>query len=72
MVKLGIILFLVFIVYNLAAGCYHMLTNKDGSDKVVRSLSWRIGLSILLIILIMLGIKFGIIVPHDVLERPRT
>jgi hypothetical protein len=48
-----------------------MLTNKEGSDKVVRSLSWRIGLSILLIILIMLGIKFGIIVPHDVLERPR-
>ena len=66
MVKVGIILFLVFIVYNLGVGCYHMLTHQGGSDKVVKSLTWRIGLSILLIILIMLGIRFGIIQPHDV------
>lgn len=69
MVKYGIILFLLFILYNLGAGCYYMLTDRSGSDKVVRSLSWRIGLSILLIILIMLGIRFGYIQPHDILLR---
>lgn len=69
MVKLGIILFLLFIVYNLGAGCYYMLTDKSGSDRVVRSLTWRIGLSLLLIVLIMLGMKFGIIQPHDLDPR---
>lgn len=67
MVKLVIILFLVFIVYNLGVGCYYLLTGRGGSsEKTVRALSWRIGLSIVLIVLVMLGIKFGIIQPHDV------
>lgn len=69
MVKIGIIAFLLFIIYNLGAGCYYMLTDKGGSDKVVKSLTWRIGLSILLIILIMIGIQTGLIQPHGVDPR---
>lgn len=67
MVKLGIVLFLFFIVYNLAMGCYHMLTDRGQSTKSVRSLTWRIGLSVLLIALIGWGIRSGVIQPHGVL-----
>ncbi len=63
MLKLGIILFLGFIVYNLAAGGYYMLTDKGKSERVVRALTWRIGLSILLIVLIAAGVYSGIIEP---------
>jgi len=63
MVKLGVILFLGFIVYNLAAGGYYMLTDKGKSERVVKALSWRIGLSILLILLIAAGIYSGLINP---------
>ncbi len=71
LVKLGIILFLGFIVYNLGAGCYYMLTDQSKSDRVVKALTWRIGLSILLIVLIMLGIYTGVITPNEQLRISR-
>lgn len=69
MIKLGIVLFLIFIVYNLGAGCYYMLTDHGQTDRVVRSLSWRIGLSILLFGLIALGIYTGVIEPNTVMRH---
>jgi hypothetical protein len=66
MEKLVIIGFLIFIVYNLGASCYYMLHDKGQSNRTVRSLTWRIGLSIGLIVLIGVGIKTGYIQPHGV------
>jgi succinate dehydrogenase/fumarate reductase cytochrome b subunit len=66
MEKIFIVGFLVLIVYNLVRGCYFMLTDKGQTDATVRSLSWRIGLSLLLIALIGAGIKLGYIHPHGV------
>ena len=68
MEKLLVIGMLIVIVYNLFAGCYHMLTDKGQTTKSVKSLTWRIGLSILLIIGIGIGIKTGRIKPHGVIE----
>lgn len=67
MIKIGIILFLGFIVYNLAMGCWYMLTEKADSTRAVKALSWRIGLSLLLIGLIGVGIATGVVQPHGVL-----
>lgn len=69
MVKLGIVLFLIFIVYNLGAGCYYMLNDQGKSDRLVKALSWRIGLSILLFALIALGIYTGVIQPNTVMHK---
>jgi succinate dehydrogenase/fumarate reductase cytochrome b subunit len=66
MEKLVIIGFLILIVYNLGAGCYYMLHDKGASNRTVKSLTWRIGLSVGLIILIGIGIKTGYIQPHGV------
>ncbi len=66
MQKLVIIGFLLLIIYNLAAGCYYMLHDKGTSTRTVKSLSWRIGLSLALIVLIGIGIKTGYIRPHGV------
>ncbi len=66
MVKLAIILFLAFIVYNLGVGCWYMLTDKGSSMRAVKALTWRIGLSILLIGLLALGILTGVVNPHGV------
>lgn len=59
-----IVAFLILILYNLGAGLYYMITDKGQSDRTVRSLTWRVGLSILLIVLIGLGIATGFIQPH--------
>lgn len=66
MVKLAIIAFLAFIVYNLGVGCWYMLTEKGSSTRAVKALTWRIGLSILLVALLGLGIATGVVNPHGV------
>ena len=63
--KLVIVGFLILIVYNLGAGLYYMMTDKGETDRTVKALTRRIGLSVLLILLVILGIWLGIIKPHD-------
>jgi len=62
--KLIIILFLIVIVYNLGAGLYYMMIDKGQTVRTVKALTWRIGLSVLLILLIIAGIFTGVIQPH--------
>ncbi|MEO8461421.1 MAG: twin transmembrane helix small protein [Dokdonella sp.] len=64
--KVLIVIFLLAIVYNLAAGLYFMMTDKGESDRMVKALTRRIGLSVLLIALVILGIWAGVIKPHGV------
>lgn len=61
-----ILLFLAAIIYNLGAGLYFMMTDKGGSDRMLKALTRRIALSVLLILLIIVGIWTGIIRPHGV------
>jgi putative copper export protein len=66
MQKLVIVAFLVVILWNLGAGLYYMMVDKGTTNRTVRALSWRIGLSIGLIALVILGIWTGVIKPHDI------
>ena len=66
MQKLLIIAFILVINWNLGAGLYYMMVDKGKSDRTVKSLSWRIGLSVLLILLVVAGIFTGVIKPHGV------
>ncbi len=66
MEKLLIIGVLIVILYNLGAGLYYMMVDKGKSDRTVKSLSWRIGLSVGLIVLVILGIYSGVIKPHGI------
>jgi succinate dehydrogenase/fumarate reductase cytochrome b subunit len=62
--KLIIVAFLIVILYNLGAGLYYMLTDKGQTDRTVNALTRRIGVSVVLILLIVLGIWTGVIKPH--------
>ncbi len=66
MQKLLIIGVLIVILYNLGAGLYFMMVDKGKSNRTVKSLSWRIGLSVGLILLVILGIYTGVIKPHGI------
>lgn len=57
---------LLLILYNLGAGLYYMLVDKGTTDRTVNALTRRIGLSVALIILVMIGIATGLIEPHGV------
>lgn len=64
--KILIVVFLIAIVWNLGAGLYYMMTDKGGTDRTVKALTRRIGLSVLLIVLIIIGMLTGIIQPHGI------
>lgn len=66
MEKLLIIAFIVLIIWNLGAGLYYMMVDKGKTNRTVNALSWRIGLSVLLIGLLFLGIITGVIKPHGI------
>ena len=56
---------LVGIVGSLGAGLYHLSRGTpEGSARLARALTVRIGLSLLLFLLLMLAWYFGIIAPH--------
>jgi len=62
--KLLIIGVFIFILWNLGAGLYYMMVDKGTTNRTVKSLTWRIGLSVFLILLIIAGIFTGVIQPH--------
>ena len=66
MTTLVIIAILVVILYNLGAGLYYMMTDKGQTDRTLNALKRRIGLSVLLILLVILGIATGVIQPHGI------
>lgn len=53
---------LLLIGYNLFSALYQMMKGGQHDEKMVKSLTWRVGLSILLFSLLMLGFYTGVIV----------
>jgi putative copper export protein len=66
LVKIIIVLFMLVILYSLGSAMFYLVRNKDRSDNVVKALSWRIGLSIVLFVLLFVGYAMGWITPHSV------
>ena len=65
-----IIAFLVVILYNLGAGLYYMMVDKGETNRTVKALTWRIALSVALILLVALAICMGWIKPHGIGRAP--
>jgi hypothetical protein len=66
MKTLVVVAFLALILYHLGAGLWFMLVDQGQTRRTVRSLTWRIGLSVALIALVGLGIATGVVAPHGV------
>jgi hypothetical protein len=65
MQKLFIIAVLAVILYQLGAGLYYMMVDKGTTNRTVRALTWRIGLSIGLILVVAVLLYTGVITPHQ-------
>ena len=66
MIKLLIVAVLIAIVISLGFGLFHLVSDKGGSDRMVRSLTVRIALSVALFILLFIAWSQGLISPHGV------
>jgi len=61
-----IIVFMLAILYSLGSSFYFLINDKGEGDRTVRRLSWRVGLSLLLVLLLFAGFKLGLIEPRGV------
>jgi len=59
--KIIAVLFFLFIVYSLASALFYMVKDKGQSTRMLKSLTLRIGLSVVLFIILMTGYYFGIL-----------
>jgi putative copper export protein len=67
LVKAIVILFLLIILYSLGSAMFYLVRDKKSDDtRVVKALTWRIGLSMLLFILLFVAFGLGWITPHSI------
>ncbi|HEX7813500.1 twin transmembrane helix small protein [Dyella sp.] len=64
--KCALVVVLLVVLFNLGQALFFMMTDKDGSKRTVWALTRRIGLSVVLILMVVLGIWMGWLHPHDV------
>ena len=63
-IKIVAVLFLIFMLFSMGSGLFHLVKDEGRSDRVVKALTWRIALSIGLFLLIMVGYLLGWIQPR--------
>lgn len=64
--KIFIVLVLLAILASLASGLIFMIKDHGQSERTVKALTLRIGLSVFLFAMLMLGIFTGVIKPHGI------
>ncbi len=65
--KYLVIAILMLIIFSLGKALFHLSSTAPGNSvKMVRALSWRIGLSVLLFVLLFVAYSLGWIEPQHV------
>ncbi len=58
-IKILIIVFLLTILYSLGSSLIFLVRDKGGGDRTVKRLTWRIGLSLVLFIMLWAAYEAG-------------
>ena len=64
--KYIMLLFFIFIVYSLGSALYYMMKDEGGSKRMVKALTMRIGVSLLLFVFVLFSFWMGWIKPSGV------
>jgi len=65
-IKVIVGILFAFIFFSLGSALYFLIQDKDNSERIVKALTWRIGLSILVFILLFIAFALGWISPHPI------
>jgi hypothetical protein len=63
-IKAIVLLLFVFIFFSLGSALFYLVRDKKSSTRAVKALTWRIILSIIVFILLMIAFAMGWIKPH--------
>ena len=64
--KIFILLLLLAILISLASGMFFLITDKGQKNRTLTSLKFRVALSVLLFISLLIGYQFDLIRPHNI------
>ena len=64
--KVIIVSLLLVVIFSLAHAAIVMTNGGDTDGKMLKSLTWRIGLSVFIFLLLLIGQATGLITPHGV------
>jgi hypothetical protein len=62
--KLFIIGLLFVVIFSLGQALFFLIKDESKSDRMMKSLTWRIGLSVFIFVLLLIGQAMGLIQPH--------
>ena len=62
--KIIVVVLLFVVIFSLGQALFYMVKDEGKSDRMVKALSWRIGLSVFIFILLLIGQATGLITPH--------
>ena len=61
-----VLAFIVLILASLFSGLFFLIRDQGKSKRTVKALTWRVGLSLALFLLLLAGYYFGLIKPHGI------
>lgn len=64
--KTALVIVLALVIFNLGQALYFMMKGAGDSKRTVWALTRRIGLSLLLILMVIVGIWAGWLTPHGI------
>lgn len=64
--KAVLVILMLVVIFSLGQALYYMMTDRGDSKRTVWALTRRIGLSLLLIAMVIVGIWTGWLHPHGV------
>ncbi|KTD45405.1 hypothetical protein Lqui_2876 [Legionella quinlivanii] len=64
--KAIILIVMLIILFTLGSGLIFLIKDKGSTNRTVKALSWRIGLSLALFLFLLLAFSMGWIQPHAV------
>jgi hypothetical protein len=70
MIKVLVLVLLAAIVVSLFSGLFFLNRDQGGSGRMVRALTVRITLSVLLFVILLVAWRTGAIQPHGVMPSP--
>jgi preprotein translocase subunit YajC len=65
-VRYVVLAFVVLILASLFSGLFFLIRDQGRTKRTVKALTWRVGLSLALFLLLLAGYYFGLIRPHGV------
>ena len=62
--KTIIVVLLLVDLFSLGQALFFLVRDEGKSDRMLKALTWRIGLSVFIFILLLIGQAVGLIQPH--------